>query len=159
MSRISSLRSVLRRAEVHLEDPECADDTAAQLLCAVKALSLELTPIEAEAGDADPRAPELLERGLALLEQVHGYAETTRRSWFRVATPAPRPDDTETRMLTSEEIYLLAHGMKPGLNEPPAAVREAAEEAQAVGRYSTTPSPPPVFDDEPHYTTKPGGAR
>lgn len=156
MSRIVSLRNVLDRVEVYLEDPDCSDDTAGQLLCAVKLLSRELAPIEAELGDADPRAPEFLQRGLDLLDRVHGYADTTHRKWFRVETPAPSPDDTETRMLTSAELYRLAHGMKPGATEPPPAVREAAEEAQALGRYSTTPSPPPEFEGDPQdAATKP----
>ena len=152
MTRLTSLRNILTRQEHQLE--ECTDDTAAALLCAVKALTREVSAVvDAESMIYDAHAAELLTKGLDLLDRIRAYDTETHRNWFVVQTPAPKPEEG-TVMATSEQMFMLAHQMAPGATELPSALREAAEEAQGIGRFSTTPSPPPEMDPV-DLTTKP----
>ena len=88
--------------------------------------------------------------------RVRAYARQTERDWYTVDTPAPRPDDTETIYLSSDQAFILAHRMPTGATEPPKELREAVDEAQGIGRFETEPSPPPVHQD---VTTKPEGGK
>jgi hypothetical protein len=153
VTRLTSLRSILVRQERQLE--ECADDTASALLCAVKALSREVSAvIEVESGIYDAHAADLLTKGLDLLDRIREYDAQTHRGWFVVQTPAPKPSEG-TIMATSEQMFALAHRMAPGATEPPAVLREAAEEAQGIGRFTTAPSPPPDGMEPMDVATKP----
>ena len=145
MSRLTSLRHILDRHELLLG--ECDDDEAGQLLCEVKAVARDAAFVEASDGP-DPREREVFDRGMHVLTRVRAYASLTGRDWYTVDTPAPSSDDTLTTVLSSEHMYVLAHGMPRGATEPPNELLEAALEAQGIGRYSTAPCPPPVEEPE-----------
>lgn len=147
LCRLIGIRGVLDRLELLLEGCH-EDDSAGQLLCALKAVSRKIVIAEAGIREVEVEASDLVESGVALIERVKIYADATEHgSWFEVDTPPPSADDTQ--LLDSTQILALIKGMPKGASEPPQGVLEAALEAQFIDAIVTIPVPPETLSEFP----------